>query len=78
MTRTLTLTIDGLHCASCEQRIALELEPNTGVQSVTVRAADGHATIEYDDAQTTADVIVATINDLGYAVTVGGAGQESR
>lgn len=64
---TTTLHIEGMSCGHCVRAVrdALAETPGVDVEDVQI----GHATVRYDDAQTTPDGLVAVIDEAGYTVT---------
>lgn len=64
MQQTMNLTISGMHCAACVQRVttALQAVPGTQVKSVEV----GSAQITFDPDQAPAPKILAAINRIGF------------
>lgn len=69
MTQRLELTIEGMHCASCEKLIAKKLQPLAGIQSVSVDASAGKGVVEFDDAKLSIDAVIDAIKTLGYTAT---------
>lgn len=47
--KTTTITINGMHCASCETLLSEVLEEIDGVDSATVSYKDGAATVTHKD-----------------------------
>jgi P-type Cu+ transporter len=64
--RTLTLTVEGMTCASCAAAVERALHSLVGVKSASVNLATNRAAIEYDAAQVTAAQIKKAISDAGY------------
>jgi len=60
-----TLKIDGMSCGHCVAAVkkALEAVEGVSVQNVAI----GSATVSYDPAVTSADTIVAAVDDAGYS-----------
>ena len=64
---TLRLTIDGMTCINCQNRIEEALRNHEGVFSATVNFKNGTAAVECEESVTRAE-LVAVIHDLGYRV----------
>jgi copper chaperone len=63
-TQDRTLTIDGMHCEHCVDRVE---EALTGVDGVTVRdVAIGSAEVSYDASEVTDEQLAAVLDDAGY------------
>ena len=63
-TQDRTLTIDGMHCEHCVDRVE---EALTGVDGVTVRdVAIGTAEVSYDASEVTDEQLAAVLDDAGY------------
>ena len=69
MTRTCTLTITGMHCASCGILVDEELETLDGVTRSTTDARRGVATVEFDPDRITVNHLVAAVAAAGYTAT---------
>jgi copper chaperone CopZ len=65
---TLKLTIDGMSCGHCLNRVqkALATIPNIRMTSVQI----GRATLEYDPATNTPEGIAAVVSATGYRAQV--------
>lgn len=66
MTHT-TLKIDGMSCGHCVASVKKALERLDGVTVGNV--AIGSATLDYDPDVVTAEKIVETVSDAGYAAS---------
>ena len=66
--KTITLPLSGLHCASCAGNVEGALRAVPGITSVSVNLATEKASIEYDEAKTSPDRLVAAVRDAGYDV----------
>ena len=64
--KKITLTISGMHCASCALNIEKALKKLDGVESVVVNFANEQATAEYDPKLVDIKKFKKVINDLGY------------
>lgn len=65
-TETITLQIDGMHCASCVARIETELNALEGVQTANVNLAAETATVTFVSGITSSDTITKVIANAGY------------
>lgn len=70
MTKTITLSIPGMHCGSCEKLIGSELEELAGVEQFDISEPNKNGTVTFDEAVTSVDDIVAAIKVAGYDATV--------
>lgn len=66
---TLSLPIDGMHCASCVGRVENALKSVDGVVAASVNLATERADIQFDK-DIRADAVVHAIEGLGYKVPV--------
>ncbi len=64
----ITLSIGGMHCASCAQRIESALGKKKGVQKAVVNFATEKATIEYSPAEISPAQLEKEIIGMGYKV----------
>lgn len=65
---TTTLTIKGMHCASCAMLIDNELESLPGVTSATTSYAQSQTSIEFNPSQTNEAEFKKAISKVGYQV----------
>ncbi len=61
-----TVTIEGMTCASCEQHVLAALRQTPGVRAADVSYKRGDARIEYDPKQTNVGQIRLAIDSTGY------------
>ncbi len=66
MIQTLTLKINGMHCASCAMDIDGTLEDTDGVVESNTNYAKAETEVKYDDEKTNKDKITSVISSLGY------------
>lgn len=66
--KELTLQVKGMSCAHCEKRVSRALSAIPGVESCTVSAQQGTASVRFDESAATADALIAAIRDAGYEV----------
>ena len=63
-----TISISGMHCASCAQNIESNLSKLKGVKSANVNIATERATVEFNEKMISEDKITTAIEKLGYGV----------
>jgi len=63
-----SISISGMHCAACAQRIEKAINKVSGVSSVNVNLATDKASVEFDEKLTSLAEIEKTIEDTGYKV----------
>ena len=66
----LKLTIEGMHCGGCVNRVTGALKSIPGVTLGEVKV--GSAAIEIDPAQTSAEKIAETLKAIGFAARKAG------
>ena len=66
--QNVTLKLGGMHCAVCAQTIEKVLNKQEGVYKAGVNFALETATVEYNPAQISLEVIKKTIREVGYEV----------
>jgi len=64
--RTVALPVRGMTCASCVAHVERELKATPGVQDVAVNLATERATVEFDPAVASIDVLSAAVIEAGY------------
>ena len=64
--RKTTISIMGMHCASCAVRIEGILRKGKGVISANVNYATGKASVEYDEKKTNEEELVNAVERAGY------------
>jgi copper chaperone CopZ len=65
---TLKLTIDGMSCGHCLNRVQKALATIPGIQVTSVQI--GRATLEYDPAARSAESIAEVVSATGYRAQV--------
>ncbi len=65
---SLTLSIDGMHCGGCVNRVTLALKKVDGVAVEAVEV--GSARVQFDPAATDAQEIVEAVNRIGFTAKV--------
>ncbi|MGQ0483709.1 MAG: heavy-metal-associated domain-containing protein [Pseudonocardia sp.] len=63
---TLTLGIEGMHCASCALLVDETLEDLPGIVTARTSVKQARSEVELDPARCSATDIVAAIGELGY------------
>jgi Cu+-exporting ATPase len=74
--RKLVLAVTGMTCAACAARIEKGLSRTAGVVSAGVNLATERATVIYDPAVTSPELLRQAITRLGYGVAVDRPGQD--
>src|SRR6476469_7604096 len=64
-TRTLELGVQGMTCASCVGRVDRGLNKVEGVETAVVTLATERATVTYDPAVTSPQVLLDKVKDVG-------------
>jgi Cu+-exporting ATPase len=64
---TTTFNIVGMHCASCVASVERALGNVPGVESARANLATNQATVQFDEARTAVDALVAAVRDSGYS-----------
>ncbi|MFT5585781.1 MAG: mercuric ion transport protein [Cognaticolwellia sp.] len=67
---SVTLTVEGMTCGSCEGSIRKVVGRLKSVDSVEVSFEEASATVRYDPGQITASAVAEAITGLGYPATV--------
>ncbi len=63
---TTTLKVSGMSCGHCVRTVTEALEGVDGVTRADVDLQQGRATVEYDEARTSAPALAAAVSDEGY------------
>ena len=66
MSKTIELGVQGMTCASCVGRVERGLKKVDGVASASVNLATERATVTYDPAVTSPQVLIDKVKDTGY------------
>lgn len=67
-TKTISVSLNGLHCSSCAVNIDLSLEDLPGVINSTTNYAKSVASVSYEEEKIESKTILAEIEKLGYQV----------
>jgi Zn2+/Cd2+-exporting ATPase len=60
-----TFEVTGIRCERCVNRLAAALRGHDGLEFATANLA-GQVTLEWDDAVTSRDTLVATLDGAGF------------
>lgn len=63
-----TLSIEGMHCASCSANVTRTLQKLAGVADVRVNLATQKASLTYEPDTLTREQIISTLKSIGYGV----------
>ena len=72
--RTVTLTVDGMTCASCPYIVRTVLQEVPGVARAEVSYAENRAVVTFDDARTTVAALTQATAGVGFPARVIGQG----
>jgi mercuric ion binding protein len=64
--RTVTLAVDNMTCATCGPIVKASLGRIAGVRQVVVSPAEQTATVTFDDALASTEILVAATTNAGY------------
>lgn len=70
MSSQTTLSITGMHCASCSALITRKLKKTVGVEEANVNYGANKARIRFDPAQTNEAELIAAVKAAGYGAVV--------
>ncbi len=70
MQKHLNLSIDGMHCNSCETLITEELKELKGIQDISVKFKNKSADLSIDTQLLTVDEVLSAVKRAGYTATV--------
>ena len=70
MSSTCTLSITGMHCASCSARIAKKLSQTPGVEEANVNLASSKAHVRFDPSKTDEHHLMEAVEAAGYKAEV--------
>jgi Cu+-exporting ATPase len=68
MTKSLSLPVQGMMCASCVSHVEKALEELPGVSGVSVNLATNKASLSYDPARVTLADVARAVEEVGYTV----------
>jgi copper chaperone CopZ len=64
-----TITIEGMHCGNCVNKVTAALQSLPGVSQATVDLANKRATIRYNPSQATMPKLMSAITAAGFKPT---------
>jgi Cu+-exporting ATPase len=67
-TKSLSLPVQGMTCASCVSHVEGALKELSGVENVVVNLGTNKASLMYDPARVTLADMARAVDDVGYAV----------
>jgi heavy metal translocating P-type ATPase len=73
-----SLTVEGMTCASCVGRVERALKAVPGVVEASVNLAAGSATVRLADGATTTGELIGAVDRVGYTARVAEGGSEER
>jgi len=65
-TKTCTLEVSGMTCASCPYMVKGAITEVDGVEDVTVSLQDKKAIVVYDDTKTDVPALIAATENIGF------------
>lgn len=68
--QTVTLTVEGMTCASCSVAVRTALKKLDGVKDAKVSTSEKRAVVEYEAAKVTPQQMVDAVNKLGYRASL--------
>ncbi|MDN5940996.1 MAG: mercury resistance system periplasmic binding protein MerP [Nitrospira sp.] len=69
-TKTVTLSVPGMTCASCPITLKKALNKVEGVENIEVNLEKKETLVTYDDAKTTVKALLEATTNAGYPSTV--------
>lgn len=70
MSKKISISISGMHCASCVANIERTLKTKEGIKSISVNLASEKGQVEYDPNTISVDKIFKLIDSLGYKAEI--------
>ena len=67
--KTATLTVTGMHCASCSSIIERTLKKQKGIEKVEVNNATERANVSYNESLITPHEMSKAVEPLGYTLS---------
>ncbi len=68
--KTVKLTVSGMHCEGCVNRVTRFLKKERGVTACTVNLETGVAEVTFNPARATEKRLIAAVKKAGYKATV--------
>ena len=72
MAKTITLSIPGMHCSSCEKLIGSELDELAGIENYSISESNKGGSVTFDDSRSSVEDVLAAVKAAGYDATVVG------
>ena len=69
-TKTVVMSVSGMHCSSCAEGITAMLKRTDGVLKTEVSYEERQATVDYDEAKTSPEKIITAIEKMGYKARI--------
>ncbi len=69
-TATVTLSVEGMTCASCSVAVKTVLKRLNGVKEAKVNLSEKNAVVEYEPAKVKPQQMVDPVNKLGYQASL--------
>lgn len=69
-TKTVTLSVPGMHCATCPITIKKALNKIEGVEKIDVAFEKKEVVVTFDDAKTKVEALLEATKNAGYPSTV--------
>jgi copper chaperone CopZ len=63
-----TLRVEGMHCADCEQSVAIGVNALAGIDSISANHLDSTTFVRFDSNKINLDEIKKAIEERGYEV----------
>ena len=73
MQKKISFDVEGIHCASCVNRIEKALQKDSGILSASVNLATEKASVSFEDSQLTVSQIIDLITKAGYKARLSSA-----
>jgi Cu+-exporting ATPase len=78
MKQHLTLSITGMHCASCETLISEEIKELPGISDIAVRQKDGSAAVTIDPRLVSVEEVLGAVKKAGYTAALATNGHSKK
>lgn len=69
-TKTVTLSVPGMTCATCPLTLKKALNRVEGIENIEVNLEKKEALVTFDDAKTTVEALLEATKNAGYPSTV--------
>ncbi|MCB5189022.1 heavy-metal-associated domain-containing protein [Methylobacillus caricis] len=64
--QTTHLRVIGMSCGACANTVKGALQAVNGVNDVQVELEEAHATVQYDEHQTSSEQLVSAVSHVGF------------